>query len=129
MANDLRTAQPSMADAVAQDLLMGEFVAATSVNEQVGEVFEAAGRLAVLVREHGKRQLSVGQRYLSDIVKVRSFDQLLAAQLHAARTTADNQLALLVDVARLQADGVARTRHMLAVGFATLERALSGNRG
>ncbi len=125
-------AKPGLAGALvarnllASDLVMSEFVAATSMNEQVGEVFDDVGRMGELLREHGKRQIAIGQRYLNDLVSVRSVPQLLAAQLHAGRTTADNQLALLVDAARLQADAIARTRHMLAIGFAALERAISG---
>ncbi len=116
----------SIADGLTRDVLMGEFLAATSVNEEVGEVFEDLGRLGKLVREHGRRQVSITQRWLGDLASARSFEQLLAVQLHAMRTTADNQMGLVADTARLQADAINRTRHMLAVGFATLERALSG---
>lgn len=105
---------------------MSEFVVATSINEQVGEVFEDVARMGTLLREHSKRQIAIGQRYVNDLASVRTLAQLLSAQLHVGRTTADNQLALLVDVARLQADSVARTRHMLAIGFAALERAIAG---
>ena len=115
-----------IADGLTRDVLMGEFLAATSVNEEVGEVFEDLGRLGTMVREHGRRQVSITQRWLGDLVSARSFEQLLAVQLHALRTTADNQMGLVADTARLQADAINRTRHMLAVGFATLERALSG---
>jgi hypothetical protein len=115
-----------IADGLTRDVLMGEFLAATSVNEEVGEVFEDLGRFATLVREHGRRQVSITQRWVGDLASVRSFEQLLAVQLHALRTTADNQMGFVADTARLQADAINRTRHMLAVGFATLERALSG---
>ncbi len=109
-----------------RDLMMGEFIAATSATEEVGEVLEDLGRFGVLLREHGKRQLSIGQRYVKDIAQVRSIEQFLAVQLHAMRTTFDNQLGFIADAARLQADGINRTRHSLAVGFATLERTLAG---
>lgn len=126
MADDNRNATANVGGVLARDLLMGEFLAATSATEEVGEVFEDLGKLGALVREHGKRQVSIGRRFIEDITKVRSFEQLLAVQLHAARTTVDNQLAFIADTARLQADSIARTRHMLAVGFATLERTMSG---
>ena len=116
----------SAGERLAGDLLMGEFVAATSLNEEVGEVVDDVGRLGELLRQHGSRQIAVGQRFLSDLASARTVPQLLSAHLHAGRTTADNQLALLVDAARLQADAIARTRHMLAIGFAALERAVSG---